>query len=1128
MQKSLIGEILGEPDDFSLKVLDAFTKSFDFHGLRIDAALRLYLDTFRLPGEAQKIGRILESFAEVYYRQAPDIFKSRDAAYVLSYSIIMLNTDLHNVKVKRKMTIEGFISNNRGINEGGNLPKEYLEQLYHGIAQQEIRISNEGGGGLLSLAHWLQIRAQCSLPRAGRVAEPRLFLQMSRDIYCLLWGPALAAFSVVLDHCETEQDIRRALEGVMLSAQMAAQFKVEEALDSAVHALSKYSAAILANPHDRRERERDRTVQAYASDLRAQLTAQCLFRIAAMHGACIHVGWRSILDLFSRFQALGLLQDDQGPEALPEANGSDLRGASSSSWKESLEGVNGSGATFTHLKRGQVPAQPGARGRGGDRGLGASGPPSHETSRRHPSPTPSSVPTPAARAAAANGLPRETSVSSGGGFLRSLVGFGTDPEADRAEVQAARQQVVALVDAFRVWDVLEASRYLPVPALAALLDSIAAAALGPQGERSAAAAAAAAVAEGAGLSRRIPGRGAVVPPPPLPQPGPYTDPVMEERASAFCIDLIFDLVTRNRDRILSLWPRVHAHLGKIITAKSQQLVSLPPTASTSARLGALAAAVTGIFRVFRRLLPYRGEEVNGPLVQTLQLLMKLDARAAWELAEVLGGELVETLWTCAAHIQSTEAWEVIERLSSVISRHPKLSDALLEALAAVIKGSPRGPKAWASGKKGGRAGAEANGSNASNGRVSSEDAPSTSASQPTSPQIEPRPASPAAAFASFEGPPDRSLVSLINYQSLLGILALYLEQASEDAARTGYVLELVEFLSLWLTTNGAFEAARLSAAAALRAPAPDDRPLPSVEHCWTSTIMAIGPMCLNPDPRLKQASCLLLQQVLQSSDQLRLPWAAWEACTVSHVIPLAQSLVDAQTGRGGGAGHKAISALGSLAAAAGLRGGSKKNAAEQGARAQAESDRTIQLAISILSKALLVMIARAADEADAAQEATARRAPGAAAADAAAREGLETLGRIWLRVLGVLERFMNYSEVEELQDLIPEALRNLMLVLLSQQILVPTWEIRDIALHEDGEGAAAGAVSAEATEKEGEETAAPPPRVSASGAPPRVSVWDRTMAVARRVSSGLTPELLLRDLPEGMRQMIGSAVSARQ
>lgn len=38
----------------------------------------------------------------------------------------MLNTSLHNPNVKDKPTVERFISMNRGINDGGDLPEDLL------------------------------------------------------------------------------------------------------------------------------------------------------------------------------------------------------------------------------------------------------------------------------------------------------------------------------------------------------------------------------------------------------------------------------------------------------------------------------------------------------------------------------------------------------------------------------------------------------------------------------------------------------------------------------------------------------------------------------------------------------------------------------------------------------------------------------------------------------------------------------------------------------------------------------------------------------------------------------------------------------------------------------------------
>lgn len=99
MDKNLLGDFLGDPDEFCLQVLDEFARTFDFSDMAIDGALRVFLESFRLPGEAQKIHRVLEAFAERYHAQSKGILASKDVAFVLSYSVIMLNTDQHNVQV---------------------------------------------------------------------------------------------------------------------------------------------------------------------------------------------------------------------------------------------------------------------------------------------------------------------------------------------------------------------------------------------------------------------------------------------------------------------------------------------------------------------------------------------------------------------------------------------------------------------------------------------------------------------------------------------------------------------------------------------------------------------------------------------------------------------------------------------------------------------------------------------------------------------------------------------------------------------------------------------------------------------------------------------------------------------
>ena len=110
-------------------MLKAFVDLHDFTDLILVQALRQFLWSFRLPGEAQKIDRMMETFAQRYCQLNPNIFSNTDTCYVLSFAVIMLNTSLHNPSVKEKSTLEQFITMNRGINDGKDLPRDILEVI---------------------------------------------------------------------------------------------------------------------------------------------------------------------------------------------------------------------------------------------------------------------------------------------------------------------------------------------------------------------------------------------------------------------------------------------------------------------------------------------------------------------------------------------------------------------------------------------------------------------------------------------------------------------------------------------------------------------------------------------------------------------------------------------------------------------------------------------------------------------------------------------------------------------------------------------------------------------------------------------------------------------------------------
>lgn len=87
----------------------------------------------------------MEKFAERYTDQNKEVFPTADVAFILAFSIIMLNTDLHNpaIKEERRMTKDGFIRNNRGICDGQDLPHDLLTSIFDRIKSNPISLKED-------------------------------------------------------------------------------------------------------------------------------------------------------------------------------------------------------------------------------------------------------------------------------------------------------------------------------------------------------------------------------------------------------------------------------------------------------------------------------------------------------------------------------------------------------------------------------------------------------------------------------------------------------------------------------------------------------------------------------------------------------------------------------------------------------------------------------------------------------------------------------------------------------------------------------------------------------------------------------------------------------------------------
>ncbi|KAK7349618.1 hypothetical protein VNO77_07120 [Canavalia gladiata] len=331
LDKTLIGDYLGEREELSLKVMHAYVDSFNFQEMEFDEAIRIFLQGFRLPGEAQKIDRIMEKFAERYCKCNPKAFSSADTAYVLAYSVIMLNTDAHNPMVKDKMSADDFIRNNRGIDDGKDLPEGYLRSLFERLSRKEIKMKEDdvapqqkqavSPNRLLGLDSILNIvipkRAEESMETSDDLIRhmQEQFKEKARktesvyyaatDVVILkfmievCWAPMLAAFSVPLDQSDDEVVISLCLEGFRYAIHVTSAISMKTHRDAFVTSLAKFTS--LHSPADIKQKNVD--------------AIKAIVAIADEDGNYLQEAWEHILTCVSRFEHLHLLGEGAPPDA---------------------------------------------------------------------------------------------------------------------------------------------------------------------------------------------------------------------------------------------------------------------------------------------------------------------------------------------------------------------------------------------------------------------------------------------------------------------------------------------------------------------------------------------------------------------------------------------------------------------------------------------------------------------------------------------------------------------------------------------------------------------------------------------------------------------------------------------
>ncbi len=275
LDKTMIGELLGREREyengFAYSVLNEYVEWMDFSDLRFDKAIRYFLHGFRLPGEAQKIDRIMEKFAERYYLQHKDEFASADMAFILAFSTIMLQTNLHNPAIRddKRMTKEQFIKQNKGISTDGELSDELLVEIYDHIAAEPISINQESKKAkkeepnssfvvfqsandkrkkdAFNSERLEMVRAGEAMIRQGK-KRVSVFMRSTvaeesyvRPMFELVWPSIIGVVSQMLETTDESKLIELSLSCLQCSIQLSCRLDHSVARKTMIHVLSKFT-----------------------------------------------------------------------------------------------------------------------------------------------------------------------------------------------------------------------------------------------------------------------------------------------------------------------------------------------------------------------------------------------------------------------------------------------------------------------------------------------------------------------------------------------------------------------------------------------------------------------------------------------------------------------------------------------------------------------------------------------------------------------------------------------------------------------------------------------------------------------------------------------------------------------
>lgn len=302
ISKKVLGEYLSKKGNEPM--LEAFLNRFEFTSKRVDEALRELLEAFRLPGESPLIERIVTSFSGKYCSQStPEGVADKDAVYILTYAIIMLNTDQHNpnLKSQNRMSYNDFARNLRGVNGGQDFAPKYLQDIYDSIRLNEIILPDEHDNKHAFDYAWKELLLKTELAGNLIICNTNTF---DADMFASTWKPVIATLSYVFMSASDDAVFHRVITGFDQCARIAAKHGLTEAIDQIVYCLSYISTLASETPSNTalntEIQVEDNSVMVsemavkFGRDFKAQLATVLLFRVITGNEAKIQNSWKHV------------------------------------------------------------------------------------------------------------------------------------------------------------------------------------------------------------------------------------------------------------------------------------------------------------------------------------------------------------------------------------------------------------------------------------------------------------------------------------------------------------------------------------------------------------------------------------------------------------------------------------------------------------------------------------------------------------------------------------------------------------------------------------------------------------------------------------------------------------------